>query len=147
MCRNCAQTFSQLREKFPVDPCPIGEFSYGNIIDSLSPSFIFKYLYYVGYARHRTILYKYLADSVALPARIKTFSSSLRPPSDSSSPAKSVSSGSAAISLVEVYFDSKWWVVDLVKEIGELYEEDGQKASEYKSTSNIWEDGTFYFFF
>eukprot|EP00026_Physarum_polycephalum_P002161 Phypoly_transcript_02166.p1 GENE.Phypoly_transcript_02166~~Phypoly_transcript_02166.p1 ORF type:complete len:914 (+),score=232.60 Phypoly_transcript_02166:171-2912(+) len=126
VCRNCANNFTQLREKYPNEPCPLGEITYG-------------------YARHRALLYKYLADSVSLPARIHTHASKLRAPASDAGPdAKEPPAQALAgvISVVEVYLDAekKWRVVDLLKEVGDLYEEDSPQAQEYKQTSIAWED-------
>jgi Ethylene-responsive protein kinase Le-CTR1 len=96
-----------------------------------------------GYARHRTLLFKYLADAVSLPARIRTYASTLRTPD---SQADTLPHDAAAhISVVEVYVDAqqKWCVVDLVKEVGELYEEDSPKAKEYTGYGLTWEDGIY----
>lgn len=97
----------------------------------------------LGYARHRTLLYKYLADAIALPARLRMHTSILQLPAFSNaSPAVLKTHG---ISLVEVFVD-KWFVVDLLRDIGELYEEESLKATEYKQIPVTWEDGSVYLF-
>lgn len=123
VCRNCAQNYAQLRKKYADSPCPIGEITYG-------------------YARHRTLLYKYLADIISLPARIHTHASVLRGGPNTQDSDAHTHSLASTISVVEVFLDKqqKWCVVDLVRDIGELYEEGSPQEKAYKKTSLEWED-------
>lgn len=146
MCRNCANNYAQLREKYAKDPCPLGEISQGTIPPTSPPPLFSPRVYqkhFVGYARHRALLYKYLADSMSLPARIHTNASALRAPDTGTDAKESHVHASGLISIVEVYLENerKWCVVDLVKDVGELYEEESPRAQEYKQIGIELEEG------
>lgn len=103
----------------------------------------------LGYARHRALLYKYLADSISLPARLNSSLSTLHGPGDTAYNSKS-GSNSRAISVVEVFVSindvEQWCVVDLIKDIGELYDLETESANAYKKSPTGLEDGNFILF-
>ncbi len=141
MCRRC---FADLCEKYANTPVPIGELPCGTL-SLFSPShitFSISRHSFAGYSRQRALLYKYLADAISLPARIHTHASQLR---HSDAPTSHSFTSASQVSVVEVWLgvgdNKKWHVVDLVKEIGELYEEDSPLANSYKLTGCEWEDG------
>jgi hypothetical protein len=88
---------------------------------------------------------------MALPARFHTHASTLHPPGDAATDTKQspATMQAPAISVVEVYIDAekKWCVVDLLKDVGELYEEESPRAHEYKQIGIEWEDGTLLYSF